>query len=539
MKKFSTLSVTDLLPADARPFPKMLFLVLMVSFILNIIGINWGLPSPSSRGWAADEITPSSVLNGLEMKFSNGWSSRYPPLHFYVLSAFYLPVYSLDALKIINIPNLSLNTIYFIIGRLVSVFMGTFIVFMVYLCGCEITDKKSAPFASLITALTPAFLYYSKTSNVDIPYIFWFIIALYFFIRIMKYHRTSDYILFAGTAVFSLCAKDQAYGLLFVTPFIIILSLHRHEQKHQKNPIILKSIFNKKTISAIITGLFLFVVIYNLAFNFQGFKKHLSLITGPAKGERDFSGDISGFFNMFIQTIKHLEFILGWPLLLICILGFIYALTKKKKYPLIFWLILISFSYYMFFIYVIGKNSIRHLLPLYILMSFFGALCLSYFLYSSRRFKMIKHFLVILVFINSILYSFSVDMIMVSDSRYYVEQWMEKNMEKSESILYVGYINFLPRNRGFSNAKYLLRPNLDMINEINPSYILVNSQLLKSNQPFLYQKLTAEELGYKQVLKYKSSPWFSLLPEHKIKENGKIITNLNLVNPEIMIFKKQ
>ncbi len=540
MKKFNNLSVNDLLPAHSRPFPKLLWLILILSFSFNIIAINWGLPSPSNISWAADEITPSSVMNGIKMRFSNGWSAPYPPFHYYVLSAFYLPFYFLDALNIINLQSVFMTTLLFLIGRLISVFMGTAIVFVVYLCGCEIMENKSALFVSLITALTPPFLYYSKTTNVDIPYIFWFVAALYFFIRILKYHHTSDYILFAGTAVFSICTKDQAYALLILTPFIIIYSLHQHKKAQEKRPSILKSIINIKTISAFVTGTSLFVLIHNFMFNFQGFKKHLFFITGPARGERDFSVDISGFFSMFIQTIKHLEFILGLPFFLICIIGFIYALTKKEKYSLIFWLALLSLSYCIFSFFIIGKNFVRFLIPIYILMSFFGALGVSYFLYATRRFRMIKSLLVVILFINAAIYSFSVDVTMIHDSRYYVEQWMNENIEKNESILFLGYMNFLPRNRGYTNVQYLSRASQVTIKEIDPSYILISSDLLKLTQPYLYQKLSNDNLDYKQILRYKSSPWLSLLPEHKIRihENNKITTNLNLINPEIIILKK-
>jgi len=541
MKKFKNLSVTDLLPDKARPFPKLLWFILVLSFILNITAINWGLPSPGSRGWAADEVTPVSVLDGIESRFSNGWYSRYPPLHFYILSAFYLPVYSLDALKTIHVSNLSRNTVYFIIGRLISVFMGTLIVFVVYLCGCEITDKKSAPFASLITALTPPFLYYSKTSNLDVPYIFWFILAVYFFIRILKYHHTSDYILFAGTGVFSICTKDQAYALLILTPFIIVLSLYGYyKSRGQKNALV-KSFINQKTISALVVGTFLFIGIHNWIFNFQGFKRHVSLITGPAMGERFFSNDAAGLTGMFLQTLKHLKFILGWPVLLICILGFLYALSKKNKYPYVFWLLIPMVTYYFTFLFVIGQNSVRHLIPVYILLSFFGALGISYFLYSTRRFRIIKSLLVGILFVNAALYSFSVDVTMLNDSRYYAEQWMEKNIGKNEPILFVGYMNFLPRNKDFHRAQYILRPTQNVIRNADPSYIIINSNLLRSSQPHLYEKIINHGLGYREILKYKSSPWLNLLPEHKIKGNGSryIFTNLKLINPEIIILKKE
>jgi len=510
MKKLINLSITDLLPEESRPFPKVLLLILILSFILNIIGINWGLPSPGSRGWAADEITPVSVLNGMEMKFSNGWSARFPPLHFYTLSLFYFPFYSLDALNIINLPDSLLNTVFFIISRLVSVFMGTALVFMVYLCGCEITDKRSALFASLITALTPPFVYYSKTSNTDIPYLFWFILALYFLIRILKYHHTFDYMLFAAAA-------------------------------HYKKTTWLKSVFNRKTLSALITGTSLFVIIYNLVFNLQGFKRHFSLITGDAKGVRIFSNDISGHSGMLWQTVKHLNFILGFPVFVICILGFLYALTQKKKNPLLFIVFLLAPSYYVFFISVLGRNYVRYLLPVYIILSFFGGLCLAYFLHSSRRFKFIKYLLVILLFVNSAAYSLSVDIIMLNDSRYYVEHWMEEHIKKDESILFIGFLNFLPRNKGFTHVTYILRPTYNQIRESNFQYIIFNSDLVKSAAPVLYQKIINSEDEYKLVLRYKSSPWLNLLPEHQIRgdKDIEIITNLNLINPEIMIFQKQ
>ncbi len=541
MKKFTNLSITDLLPAEARPFPRALFLILILSFALNIIGINWGLPSPSSRGWAPDEITPVSVTNGMETNFSRGWSARFPPLHFYTLSLFYLPVYSLDALNIINLPDSRLNTVFFIIGRLISVFMGTALVFMVYLCGCEIIEKKSALFASFITALTPPIVYYSKTSNTDIPYLFWFIIALYFFIRILKYHHTFDYILFAAAAVFSICTKDQAYALFVLTPFIIIISLYRYNKAHSKNKSFLKSLFNKKTIPALVTGTSLFVIIYNLAFNFQGFKRHFSLITGAARGIRIFSNDISGHSQMLWQTVKHLNFILSFPIFVLCILGFLYALTRKKKNPLLFVVFLIAPSYYIFFISVLGRNYVRYLLPIYIILSFFGGLCLSYFLHSSRRFKFIKYLLVILLFVNSAAYSLSVDVIMVNDSRYYVEQWMQEHIKKHESIMFIGFINFLPRNKGFTHVTYILRPTYNQIRESNSRYIVFNSNLVKSATPVLYKKIIDNEDEYKLVLRYKSSPWLNLLPEHQIRGDRdiEIITNLNLINPEIMIFQKQ
>lgn len=59
-----------MLPDNSRPFPKLLFFILTLSLLLNIIGINWGLPI--YRGWAADELTPGMVRKGIEKTSSTG-----------------------------------------------------------------------------------------------------------------------------------------------------------------------------------------------------------------------------------------------------------------------------------------------------------------------------------------------------------------------------------------------------------------------------------------------------------------------------------
>ena len=61
-------------------------LILGVSFVINTLGIWWGLPS--WEGWAPDELIPKDVLLGLSTLFSGDWYDTYPPFHFYLLSSF-------------------------------------------------------------------------------------------------------------------------------------------------------------------------------------------------------------------------------------------------------------------------------------------------------------------------------------------------------------------------------------------------------------------------------------------------------------------
>jgi 4-amino-4-deoxy-L-arabinose transferase-like glycosyltransferase len=157
-----------------------------------------------------------------DFRFSYGWYERHPPFHFYMLAFLFTPFAVLQQLRMIDILSLPIYTILFYIARLLSVAMGTGAIYIIYLCGREIYDKRAAIFAALIVALVTPFIFYSKTANLDIPYIFWFVLSLFFYIRILKNHETKDYILFTITATLSICTKDQAYGL-YILPVIYII----------------------------------------------------------------------------------------------------------------------------------------------------------------------------------------------------------------------------------------------------------------------------------------------------------------------------
>lgn len=59
-----------------EPVSRALLLILLLSLMMNGVGIWWGLPG---SGWAPDEVAPSRVIAGLEQGLSQGWYVKYPP----------------------------------------------------------------------------------------------------------------------------------------------------------------------------------------------------------------------------------------------------------------------------------------------------------------------------------------------------------------------------------------------------------------------------------------------------------------------------
>ena len=74
--------------------PSPILIVLLLSAALNVYAIWWGLPS--LRGWGTDEIVPATVVKALGLHFSNGWTDIYPPFHYMLLGAAYLPFLGLQ-----------------------------------------------------------------------------------------------------------------------------------------------------------------------------------------------------------------------------------------------------------------------------------------------------------------------------------------------------------------------------------------------------------------------------------------------------------
>jgi hypothetical protein len=185
------------------------------------------------------------------------------------------------------------------------------------------------------------------------------------------------------------------------------------------------------------------------------------------------------------------------------------------------------------------------------------------------------------VFMYTLVYSFSINILMNNDSRYYVEDWMKQNIVGANSkVLGIGYRQFLPRFENFRlstrtwetnlydtdinrvkgvkdseaakrflkdfgldpHAKIIDPSEQDLIQavaEINPDYIITLSEdeswsrgKKKAKAYEFFSRLDHGEIGYQLLLKYKSSPSWNLLNFDSIILGGPWI------NPEIKIFKK-
>jgi hypothetical protein len=509
-----------------------LHLILALSFVLFAVGIWWGLPD--YRAWAPDEVVPTRVVDGLRQLFSNGWYDQYPPFHFYLLSLVYAPFLLLHKLHFLDLRQLSSYTILFYLGRFLSVLMGTGAVYLVYRCGREIFDRRAALGAALITALIVPFEYYAKTVNLDVPYLFWFVWSLYCLIRIMKTQRLKYYLLFAATAAIAVCTKDQAYGLYLLVPLPLIVFGWKHKRSSDPGLSFVRSLFDRKYLYALLVAVGLFFILHNIAFNLQGFHRHFDLITGSASQDfKIFPPTLSGEGRLLGLTVRQIQGSLGWPLFLVCGAGLALSLIEKRKNRLLLFCLVPAVSYYLFYIGLILYNYDRFNIPICIVLSFFGGRIISLLMEPGRGFPRAKTALAVLVFGYSFFYSFSVDVLMVADSRYSVERWMTRNIPAEAAIGVASPVEYSPRLTGFHGEFLSLeafqqdqRPDFVIF---ATAYSLAFAEGTPESQ--FFSEFNKPGGKYKLVLRYKTElPWLAIKYRNKA-------TNIDAVNPEIQIHK--
>lgn len=73
-------------------------------------------------------------------------------------------------------------------------------------------DARGRVLALLCLLGIPLFAFYSKTSNVDIAYLFWLVVVALAFVRAMSSRTLRDHVLLGAAAAATIATKDQAYG---------------------------------------------------------------------------------------------------------------------------------------------------------------------------------------------------------------------------------------------------------------------------------------------------------------------------------------
>jgi hypothetical protein len=414
---------------------RWLHAVLLVSAVLNAVGIWWGL----NWRWASDEILPSHVLRGIEALFSNGWHGPYPPVQYYVLAVTYLPFLAAEWL----VGN-SIAWPLHLLNRVVSLFLAMGILIACYLSGRALGGRMAGLAGAVLTALLLPFVYYAKLANLDIPYLFWFSGAMMFYTRILATGDTAAYAWFAVTGALAIASKDQAFGF-FVAPAVHVVFLRYRRLIHGRAGSPTEVFRDPVVVRAALMGVATLAIAYNLLFNWSGFVDHLNVLRVNGGGKyRMVDATLDGQLTLLNYTLRQVRFAFGWPALILVCAGLLTSIWNPPRRVRL-WLLLPVVSYYCFFIAPTAIVFDRFVMGICILLVIVTGCAIEDWMHAGGTVRRLAMLSVCGVCAYSAARVISLDAMMATDSRYYVERWIARTLPRDADIASVGPESTLPR----------------------------------------------------------------------------------------------
>ena len=519
-----------------------LLLPLVTGCLLFTTGITWGLPDFGT--WAPDELTAAEIFEAVDYHFGPGWESRYPPLHYYVLAISSAPLLAADRLGLVDAAALLPVSGVLLAARASSVLMGLGSLWLLYLAALRLFGRQAAVAASFGVAVTTTFVYYSKVANLDVPYVFWFLLSYYFYVRLWTHARPADSYLFALSATLAVGTKDQAYSFYILSSVAVAARFAWLVRKEGASW--WRATANTTMVMALSTlsALVAFALIHNWVFNWHGFVEHVRVVGGLGRAYGGmFPPTVVGQLQMLWAACVQTGSTLGWPLFALCLAGIAFEVWNGRGLRAA-WLLLPGISYYVFFIAVVGYHYDRFFMPIVAILALFGGGVTAAILQGGTGLKAqrVRRVMVAACFGCSLLQAVSIDALMLTDARYDAERWMREHIGPRQVVGFGGMAEYLPRLYTVNWARI---PRAEHLDSVRPDFFVANPEFYLRHAPGTTEAqlygAVQDTSRYVRVYRYKARHWWNPLMRLKLFSDAEqdSFTNLDKINPTIEIYRRR
>ncbi len=217
---------------DALRDDPALTAILLIFLAFQLIAMTWDLPG--SHGWENDGIAPRDLFGGLAFNLTPGKGHRYPLLHYVLVALGSLPALLFGAAQAPStaLPDLTRATLQppvmtwvSVVAKLLSVGMGAGVIWTLARITRRLFSAEAARWTALLVTTHFAFAYYARTSNLDVPYLFWGVLAADRLLTVAERGTRRDYITFGLLVAASVATKDQAYAAWTLTGPLLLIAL--------------------------------------------------------------------------------------------------------------------------------------------------------------------------------------------------------------------------------------------------------------------------------------------------------------------------
>jgi len=450
--------------------------ILLACAVVRIVGIGWGLPA--SDGWDNDGVAPRDFLAGLVETFTPGHYFTYPPLHLLVLGVLTFPV---TAVALIHAPSFAPHdvvaeilkvpymTCIAYVARATSVAMSLGITYAIAKIAETLRGPRAGLCAAAACAVDPTLTYYAHTTNLDVPYLFWGMLALLALVRAIAQNEPRRLRSFIVLGLLAVATKDQAYALFLLGAPLSLAAWFAFDPNARTEA---RSIL-RHLLRALGLGAALFLVVDGVIWNPTGFRARLHFLVGPASRDfANYANDAGGRWRVIVDTFRLYAGI--WPSAFIVLAGggLLLHVLQRNRTDRARWVaglvpLLAAISFTATFNCVALRVEHRFILPQSLIFSVYVGLAVHAFLFELRGnvARPIARAALAVAFARAIFLALTVDVTLLFDPRYDAERWMREHFAAGDSVETYGLNVYLPR---FPSLVHTTRIGREPVTRRNP-----------------------------------------------------------------------
>jgi len=530
--------------------------------VLWLCGIGWGLPegfaSNRIRPWGHDDYTPLGPLIETHALFIERPAFRwvpYPLMHDLLLSACYAPYLGWlwltgefsDATHVFphgfHDPGSALRTLT-LIARCVAAVMGVGIVLAARDIGRTLWSPRAGLWCALFAGVCVPMFYYSRTGNLDGPYMFWSALALAVIARILR----SEWNIRRGVllGVFVACGvatKDQAANV-FVLPAVALLALHARRLRADPRP----------ALATVAAAALVYAVASGLVFDPARWLTHVRFVLGVGVNAVEIPGharSLAGYQELALDSWWLFEEGVGVPFALLALASLARDVVRDRRRAV---LALAALSVLLTFVLPTRYVLIRYLEPaMFVAACFAGGLVAERL--ASPRTRVAAALAAGLALVIPAWRGVELTRAMLLDSRVATAAWLRAHACAGDRVGYFGPFQKLPRlgrelepallNAGVGTRWDLVYSDAEAraleprVAELAPEWILLipDHTIAPPHLPYgsalppqLHDALVAERLGYVNVAQFETAPLLSAPPQ--------LLEHNRVVNPRVELLER-
>ncbi|MEZ4422571.1 MAG: glycosyltransferase family 39 protein [Gemmatimonadota bacterium] len=433
----------------APPPRRTAWILFAIALVLFLPGIRWGLPHATGAdrilAWGADEVGTLGPVAELYSVFLNPqvFNPQYPLFHYFVMALFVVPYLAylrltggLSGLSSeypygLADPASALATMT-LLSRLASLLMGAGLVVATWKAASLLWGRRAGLLAALFTMLAVPVVYYARTSNVDLPALFWTSLGFVVFARALKDGLTPRRGIWLGVwAAVAVGTKDNSWAF-FLAMGLAVTAL----QLRAPGPLAerLKPLWMGMATSAA-----LYAFTSGLVFRPSRWRQHVDWVVGAAVS-LEYPRTLAGAAGLFAEMVSQIASAMGWVGLLAALAG----VYLSRRQPRTTWPALALIVVPVLTIFPVWFLNIRFVLPLVWLLGLYAAVAFAEGL-DARSVGTRRATLVVLLASSSWLFVRGLDLTYQSlrDGRYAMGAWLEQHAA-DQTVGYFGSFRKLP-----------------------------------------------------------------------------------------------